>query len=786
MQVPLQDASGDGRRRQGMSGPTKARHRLRSVLVLLLALSATLPTAPGRAAETGTLAGTLLDAGRPVAGAGVLLQTGRDPVQVATTGADGTFRADGLNPGSFSLIFALPDGGVRQWYPGRPDYDGSEPVTLTGGEVTTITNTVAPYGSIAGRVTFADGSPVPSALVTASQNPRAPVRVLTGPDGSYLVNYLQPDSYPLHFQAAEFAAPDVPADEPTTVLTGQRTTADEQFPPLGTISGRLTGEAAQIARADVTTEAADPDGTSVAATTAVDGSFRIFVYPGRYRLHFQPADDIEQWAHGSATAAGAAVLAVAEGQDVRVEEPLLPRGTLAGRLLDADGLAQAGYAIEAFEQTSGQRRVAYTDSDGSWSVSALPGRYLVRENASARVQWLRRAASPLDASAVTVRAGSTTTADDRLLPAGSLTVTPTDAGTGGAVTGFCVNLSDGYETRYTCTDESRLVLDGLSPFTFRLELTAAGHPASVSQVRVRAGRSTEARPALLPGGKVTATLRDAGTGAAVPACVTVFAVQSAPDIFNRAECGDGTAPVTVGGLPAGRFVVFVGPTDDVHGAQWVGPAGGTGDRAQARVVTLATGGSAALTARLDPAGSISGTVTAAATGERLESVLVQVGAEQALTAFTGDGAYRLDGLGPYRWPLKFRSDALGAQWSGNSPTPAGAVPVPVRARRVTTADAALQTPTTVTGTVTGADGHAPDWGWISAWDADSLQYLAAGSLQDGRYTIPVLGPNRIRLTYQAGFLGSVLTSEVWIDCTLAIPRSGTVTHPLVLPQQIAP
>src|SRR6185503_18953422 len=95
----------------------------RLLVAALAAFLMVLPATPAVAAEPGSVAGSLGEAGSPVPGATVSLLLSAYPVSVATTvtGTDGGFRFDGVAAGSYKLKFSLL-GGLEQFYPGKTDF----------------------------------------------------------------------------------------------------------------------------------------------------------------------------------------------------------------------------------------------------------------------------------------------------------------------------------------------------------------------------------------------------------------------------------------------------------------------------------------------------------------------------------------------------------------------------------------------------------------------------------------------------------------------------------------
>ena len=199
-------------------------------------------------------------------------------------------------------------------------------------------------------------------------------------------------------------------------------------------------------------------------------------------------------------------------------------------------------------------------------------------------------------------------------------------------------------------------------------------------VTVVGGKTVRATLALRPAASIATVVRDAVTGRGVEgACVSPIRRPGGMITPSRGICSDEDGILHIGPLDAGDYTVFVSPPEDIgdYGAQWVGPAGGTGDQAEAAVIHGVTGRVTRIPdIRLDPAGSISGRLTVQRGGQAAAHGWVGITAfEPTLGRAFGaeadaDGRYTLGGLGPYRWPL-YRRPAVAPtrkrQWPNFAP-----------------------------------------------------------------------------------------------------------------------
>ncbi len=564
------------------------------LLLLLL-----LPTQPATAAGPGSVTGTLTDAGTPVPGATVSLLLNVYPVSIASTvtGADGSFRLDGVAAGAYKLRFNLP-GGLEQFYPGKPDFAAAASITVTDGEVS-VAETVIAHGSLAGRITTATGAPAARALVGITR-PGAPelAHVLTDDNGLYLLPYVPAGSFREFVSAAERSAPrqwvhghkQATDADPVVVVLGQRSTVDEALLPLGFIAGRYSNTAGPVVGAVVTGYSQTSSAESVNAATQADGTFRMYAYPGTYKVKFTaPAGvGLDQWAHGKESERTADVITVTAGADTVLTERQLPTGRVSGQLIDSAGNPVAGGGVAVADPVRDRQFQATTDADGRWFLTAWTGSYRVSYSTGTQSQWSHGATSPAGATAVTVTDGGTTVVDDALTRPGSVLVTAVDARTGGRLSSFCAESVGPYlYLPQTCTDNGSVTFPEVGAGPLDVKVSDGVHLDSTVPVRVVAGQRSAVTARLGAGATVTLTLVDAATGAPVDGCVNLVPASRIPSPFEgyAGDCtSDGTGQLTLSRVRPEAYTVFAASFDGAHGAQWVGPRGGVGSRSAALVV----------------------------------------------------------------------------------------------------------------------------------------------------------------------------------------------------------
>ena len=303
-------------------------------------------------------------------------------------------------------------------------------------------------------------------------------------------------------------------------------------------------------------------------------------------------------------------------------------------------------------------------------------------------------------------------------------------------------------------------------------------------MNARANQTVAVTVKMRPAARISTTVVDAATGAPVAGvCAGAFKPKhvAQPDGFGY--CSDAAGRLTIGRLTAGTYRLFVDPTEAPrYGRQWLGATGGTGDERQAASVTATAGEVAtAPTVRLDPAGSIAGTVTDGTTGVPIEFSSVDLltshpGAGLSETSTDEDGHYRIDRLGPYAWPLRFGATGYAGQWSGNAADRYAATPVQVTAGGVATGDIGLVRGVEVRGTVALEDGTPVD-GYVATKNAETGDYAGTDYAEDGTYLIRVIAGQRVSYAYDVYAGDRYFSSDRAAVATRRTRRTGAVCRP---------
>jgi hypothetical protein len=448
-------------------------------------------------------------------------------------------------------------------------------------------------------------------------------------------------------------------------------------------------------------------------------------------------------------------------------------GTITGRFTKPD---PGPVTVNLWTTSGGSAGQVISDADGDYTFPPVPpGLYKVQfgvgSGSETRWQWAYQKLGFSTAAVIDVAAGGTTEVDDTLVDPGGVRLTVTDAETGAPVNNVCWSQSPSFPTGCGATN-GVLTVTGLPDGTYTLYLTAPDglHASmSVTNVKVKYGQMTRVAVIMTPTAAITTKVVDRATGEPV-ADVCVAALSLVFGSIDDQTCRFGenySAPdgtITLGGLSPGEYTLLAAPEWSQYGIQWVGTKGGTGSQYKAKRIDVVAGQSvAAPVIKLDPAASITGTITDADTGEPLVNGCASVlpwrpGTGTNISGpfcadYNNPGVFTLGFLGPYEWPVQFSnfydSDGYAAVWSGDATDRKAATLVRAGADQPGVADAALhKTGPGLTISAKTADGQPVD-GWISvdvfnARTGDLVRQLSSTRSVEGVADQPV------RLQYYAG------------------------------------
>ncbi|WP_433127850.1 carboxypeptidase regulatory-like domain-containing protein [Micromonospora sp. CA-240977] len=659
----------------------------------------------------------------------------------------------------------------------------------------------AATGAVSGRLTTSTGTAAAEVLVqvydsdsysyidNTSTDADGNYTLAGLPTGSYLVGYFpleQPGQY-YHQQPTIFSA------TPVDVTAGGTARADDQLFAIGTVTGQIVNAAGEPVP-NLPIDAREVEtGAATGGLTDEQGRFTFTTQPGRYVLSLQPipGSDQVQYVPGKIDQDSASVFEVKADETTVVNETTLSAGTLSGRFTTAAGAPLANAQVSVNLPTGGSGAYTETDANGEFTAQLLPASYVVGLYAGDRQQYYRGKLAFEEADRVEVRGGQQTTITDSLLGTGSVTVTAVDSVTGATIANFCVQsvCSNGSST-VTVTDLPQ------GSHTLNVDVSDGLHfSREVTGVDVRAGRDRKLTVKLRPAAVISTTIVDRQSGLPVAdICLDTFLPKQAKLGAGYGDCSDRAGKIKTGPLVAGSYKLFAVPRNGIHGRQWVGVNGGTGDEREAAVVTAIAG--QVVTGpqiKLDRAGSVTGTVTdptgkpAPDAGVSVLTAHPGVGAEDATT--NEHGAYTLTGLGPYAWPVVVSGFSYVSEWSGDKPSRFTATPVTVTAGTAATNNVQLDQGVQLTGTFRTPDGTPFTSGFVIARSVDTGDIAGNAWMTDGQFSIRLKGSQKIFFTYNVSlgakqFDGRYLVTQP--DGTrklarFAVPASGSMSVDLVVP-----
>ncbi|MGX6603952.1 carboxypeptidase regulatory-like domain-containing protein [Micromonosporaceae bacterium Da 78-11] len=548
-------------------------------------------------------------------------------------------------------------------------------------------------------------------------------------------------------------------------IIGVSTAVDDPQPPTGTLGGHLqNADGTPLAQNQVNLWLGAEYVTSTWTDDSGDYSFDA-VLPGGYQLSFTTADGTDQWVPGSRQRSGAQTYQVVADQHLDVDDTLLAVSVMHGRLTGPKGAAKAGFHVVV--TLDSEDDYAYfettTDATGAWSVTGLyAGDYQVSFTSpdGKRTQWAYGQSREDTAAEIPVGDGASVTVDETWLPDAKLTVKAVDAGTGAAVSDFCVQINTPNDAS-GCTTGSSVTVGALPGGSFEMALapdeTSYYLRHADQTVTLTPGRTTTVTVPVTLGGKVAITATDRATGGPVARTCSVFLVLGRgglPD--GNDDCTEATGKATTRAMARGTYELFA-YAPSPYGHQWVGASGGTGDqRVAARIVVQPGRTVAAPAVLLDRAGTVTGVVSGA-DGKPIKDADVAFSAwgygsgPVNNTSTDKNGKYKITNrLGPYAWPLVFTADGYPRQWSGNKGSRFQAATVAVTSGATSTYDVTLARGAALQGAVTVAGTPQADWR-ITAHNAATGDQMgmfdssAAGP--GGAYTMPLTGSQQIKIDW---------------------------------------
>jgi hypothetical protein len=642
------------------------------------------------------------------------------------------------------------------------------PATATTGTITgKITDAVTgnPLANNCNVEVYAENAATSSSYYNEDCTDSTGKYTITGvPAGTYTVTfYDSEDGYLVQYYSGKSTFGN--ADTITVTAGGTKTGVGAALVLGGTVTGTVTSAvsgqplandcALQIAAEDSSTFVSySPDGC-----TDATGRYTIKAIPtGTYKVQFYGVYDgyLTQYYNDEGSFGSADAISVTAGTTISgINAALTPGGTITGTITDAKtGNPIANNCGMNVDVENSSTNDVYsldqcTDGSGMYSVGGLPtGTYTVEfsDRSDGYLDQYYDNESSLDsADSVSVAAGmSTSEISAALVKGGTITGTIADAKTGSPLANNCnvqVMAEDTvtFDSFFTqgCTDSSGKYTVGSLPtgsYTVRFSDSTDNYvtqyyngessSSSADTVNATGGAATSGiNAALVVGGKITGTITDAATGSPLANVCSLNVQADDPTtgafVASSNGCTDSAGGYSIGGLPAGAYKVFF--QDDNHSDNYVSQwYNGKASFGVANTVTV-TGGAttSGISAALVTGGTITGTITVAATGNPLaNNCHVDVAAENLATqsfsyiVFCTDasGHYTITGLSTGSYAVQFSdvSDNYVDQWYHSESTSGAADPVSVTAGATTSGiSAAMVAGGTISGTITDAKSGIP-------------------------------------------------------------------------------
>ncbi len=407
------------------------------------------------AAISGTV--TAASSGAPLPDICVVANSPDGTTGYADTASGGSYAIGGLPAGNYTVQFYVGQfcgtgNYASQWYDsaasGATSQSGATAVSVLAGSSTTgIDAVMQTGGTVSGTVT-SGGSPLSGVCVSVSSADGNSSGTTTGPDGTYVVEFLPTDSYTVEFgpgycggpYAAQWynGASGATSSSGASVLAvaaGSSTTGINAVMQTGaTISGTVTSGGSPLSGVCVNATSTTSDGNYGSGITAADGTYTI---PGlqsdNYTVEFTAgscgagANYATQFYNGQAAGAssplGASALAVTVGSSTTGIGAAMQTGATTSGTVTAtsDGSPLANICVHV-TSSDGNTGFSTTAPDGTYTIEGLPAdSYTVEfstgcSGGNYATQYYNRTVggtdSPSSAVPVTLAAGAAATGID--------------------------------------------------------------------------------------------------------------------------------------------------------------------------------------------------------------------------------------------------------------------------------------------------------------------------------------------------------------------------------------
>lgn len=793
---------------------------------------------------TGVITGTVTKAGGiPLFSALVSVYTPENYWVAETyTDENGLYSISGLDSGNYIVYFWCdgycdPTFLQYEYYNNKSSYDSADLVPVTDGATASgIDAVLDPPTSISGNVTSSVGGFPIQGIEVYIENIAQTMyySTYTDSDGFYILPYIEPDTYIIHFNPYSGFSPEYynnkltrETADPVTVAMNQAVlNIDAQVDPWQLIHGRVTSEVGGTPVQTTVTAYPVFGGYYYNTQTNPDGTYALYgMEPGSYRIQFSPQPECDEFGcqpsrylmeyyNGKSDFAQADVLTVtSDSVHTEVNATLQQGGAISGNVTTSDGVTPLeGVNIYLYTEGGSSFWAAQTDLNGNYQTNTIePGTYKVGfDTGSCSTpcneylnEYFDNALNLGTAAPVVVLAQTTVSGIDAALAlGGSISGRVIDAATSNPLEGLTVYVQDDPVYRLGITDANgEYRVPGLPErsYTVYFSTFAPYVPEyynhkynyyAADKVPVTAPNEvTGINAALSTGGGISGVVIDETSGVFL---ANVY-VSAASDAYNAYTYTNTSGDYTFPNLPEGTYKVAFYPNDGIHLGEYFDnkPNSTEADPVVVTPSNLISG----INAALSTGGEISGTVTSLTGGIPLEQVGVilmnadkwWVGSQKT----DSQGNYHFTGLDSGTYYIQFDTDYDCSSGCMNSnyisefyngkATLSEANAILVTVGQVTSGiDAALSMGGSISGNMTGETGScAPFYSYANLYNSENT-YLRNTSPNDlGNFSFGGLqtGVYKIHFTCP-GFISEwyndkyTFTEGLPISVTAGVDTSG--------------
>jgi hypothetical protein len=780
--------------------PNRPLHGLRvaAVTAVLAVMGALLVPMAASATGVGSISGNVKGEGSPdvnLSGATVSLYLDDELIASTTTNASGNYTLSSVDPDDYySLKFAAAghvsewwDDSTRRWDSSYLSVDsdavtGIDAVLSLGSQLSgTVTDEVTHLG-IAGATVYALDSPGDCTESDEVMYEYCALAI-TDSNGDFTIDGLYAEDYYVYYSAPGYVSEwkggvyrqwtsDLVALEYNDSSIGN----DAELGVPSTISGTVTNLSDSEPLSDVGVFAYTASGTSMgSASTTETGEYTIEGLPaGTYKLQASADGFISQWWSAKSRIGAATKITVAAGDVSSEKDFALDAGsTIEGTISTLGGVVPDAYVI-LMSKSKGFVGSANTDASGHYSMSGLAaGSYAIgvsySESTCITGVWSGGAYEMTGATYFSLAAHETAANKDLTAPrCGTISGTVTGASAPGIpLDGVSLDLekASGEYAGSAYTTDNSFVFDNVGPGTYYLHITPDGDyqeswyggsllRSSATPIVVAENGEVAISPVVTVGASISGTVTDASSGD--PIYYVGVRASGRNTGVQRFALTDESGDYTLSGLPADTYSLkFTYYEGSGYADQWFSGAG----RESASTGVVVGSGSAVTgkNAALISGATISGSVHEASNHSvpiKYAEVTALSSSGEVLGYTNADrhGNFTMYSVPPGSVTLEFAPwNTYKSQFWNNKTSLASATFFTVaNGGTYSGKDAYLLGESTISGTVSNANGEEVDGIYVGSWKLVGSSYVEGDSTitdGDGQYTLPGLGAG----TYKIGF-----------------------------------